>query len=273
MLSLDAALCGICSLALLVTNGGATAGARVSQPASEPTLLRIESRTQILAAGSRESLRAVEESNGRRTAVAATWESTDPGVATIDSRTGEVAALSPGRVSIRAAYRGREAVAAFAVVPDVAGGWRGRFRVAGCSRASGEGPSPCRFNVGQIHPVTLEVEQRDQALSGAISMLDAPLRQEGEFSGTVNEQSILRLEAETEVNQLRLRIRDWSSTATISTGASLSGRFNMRVEFTNVAGPQVLDWACELLDFRRGSGSPLGRGRRSGGTGGRGGGS
>lgn len=162
------------------------------------------------------------------------WSVSDPSIARIE-QTGDFLGLINGRVDVRATANGGVAgTLGLRVVPDYAGTWQMRDRIADCTRISEEGPSSCRYDIGAGWSYTLTVIQPGVEATATYSRADKNYG--GTLSGSVQEDGALLLSGRLEMPGNYSLVTDWRSTVS---DKGLVGEYWVEGHFESAFGPQV----------------------------------
>lgn len=213
-------------------------GSSPSQPSATPTLT-ITGGTDLLLGGEASQFSA---SQGTQT-VSATWASSEPSVATVDT-TGRAAGVGYGTTTISAAYQGSRSEKSLRVVPDYRGRWIGFPTVASCS-ATGDhlrggfcDPNREGWRVGLAQNFSFTLSQNRDSIDGAVTFSSW----QGSFQGTVGTDGRLRGNANLSFTSARgeitnARIDPWEGG--ISSG-TMSGEFSCRVTVSSQSGEGII---------------------------------
>jgi hypothetical protein len=141
------------ALAALLAIGGCVALPSHGQP-SEPQLeIRGPNHLQV-----GQQARLTVLGTGGSTLQRATWSI--EGTAASIASDGTLTARSLGHATVRAVANGSSGEYPVAVVPNVAGVWRGSVTVVDCYREQGSGGDPCDQRRELPHPLVLTISQR-----------------------------------------------------------------------------------------------------------------
>jgi hypothetical protein len=146
------------------------------------------------------------------------------------------------------------------VGPNYTGTWSGQYRVIGCSRSCGLGPSVCKEYLpppGAHFGLRLTLTQQDRFLSGTLDLFNntgGRIVETGPVTGIVDESEALVISGMTNTTDpsepSQTTISGWKSVLT-GDGNTMTGRFTQSQTFRNFWGTQQLKIDCELVDFRR----------------------
>lgn len=153
--------------------GGGGSGGNPSAPAPTVTSLAITPATDMLRITGTETFVATAGmSNGTSNAVTASWRSSNPAAATIDSG-GRSTTIASGTTSITAEYQGQSAAPReLRVVPDYQGTWRGRLNVRQCTDDGDWRVADfCRtIGTGDIDSISFALTQSRDSVTGTIDI-------------------------------------------------------------------------------------------------------
>lgn len=230
-------------LATLLLIGGACSSPAAPTPATAISILKV---------GQQETLRVVAAPDGSA-ALAATWTSDNPAVATVDGR-GQLVGVAVGTATIRATTHGRIVNQTLTVVPNYAGSWTGQYKVVTCRRISGPGPDPCRFIIGGggSAPLELQLAQTARGVSGTLALSNLEIFSTGAVSGEVRQDGTLRVEGLLRLpgSDGEIRIVSWTSSIH-PPGNLMEGSFTDESRGANVFGVQVLRLDHTLVNVTR----------------------
>ena len=135
--------------------------------------------------------------------------------------------------------------------PSVAGRWTGTYRVTSCN-----GGAQACFGLADVYRIQLELADGPAGVTGTIGG-EAPLATiTGALPASgVQTDSTLSLQASqpylSQPYQPGVELRNWSTTINTS-GTSMSGRFNLTVQFRiNNAYPDMWQIEAELVSLTR----------------------
>jgi hypothetical protein len=144
--------------------------------------------------------------------------------------------------------------------PNYTGTWSGQYRVVGCSRSCGVGPSVCKEYLpppGARFWLRLTLTQQDRFLSGTLDLFDNTGRvivETGRVTAILDESEALVVSGMTNTTDpsepSQTTLSAWRSVL-VGDGNTMTGRFTQSQSFQNFWGAQQLKMDCELVDFRR----------------------
>lgn len=141
-----------------------------------PTALVIAPATDLITIKGTETFTStLTYTNGKSETVPATWTSSAPDIATVDSSTGRVVGISPGQTTITAQYQGTTKTQNLRVVPDYQGRWQGDWAVTACiSDGDWLLANVCTagYPAGSLWAITLDATQSRDAITGTIDFGD-----------------------------------------------------------------------------------------------------
>lgn len=246
-----------CTVALLVGGAMSACGSPTAPtpPSAAPTLFIVSTADGVVVGGQMTLTATLVTGAADRRTVTATWSSSAPDVASIDTA-GNVTGRRLGTTTITAAFDNQSAKLDLSAVNDYAGTWKGQYVVTDCTRQSGNGSSYCRFIIGQPLNLELSINQRGTTVTGTLSFVDTrgmPLTT-GPLSGESTVTGELRLTARVRSvgpeQPETTDVADWTSSLTPDQ-SQMTGRFVKNREFVNAFGPQKSREVCELRSASR----------------------
>ncbi len=121
----------------------------------------------------------------------------------------------------------------------------GEFRIIHCVRIRGAAPSPCRFIVGAVHPIRLELRHDHDQVTGDMHVYQNPAV--GSVAGRRSASGDFAVFGELTrggEHPQQVHIRAWNAKASAE---GLTGTFLMQVQYANAFGEQVLLLDNELV--------------------------
>lgn len=198
-----------------------------------------------------ESFSATKTGSGGPRVVAATWQSDNVSVASIDG-SGRATGVGSGLATITADVEGLHATAAVRVVPDYHGRWEGMTRLTGCT-ADGDFRDACTGAIGSGMSLTTSITQNRDAISGEVDFDGAkgPVSTSVQVDGRIVTTGKLALIVDGIAFDVDLS--EWETTSVDN--QRMSGRFRLGVRHARLAGSWNL--SGELATIQKTSGAPL----------------
>ena len=166
----------VIGIAIVVSACGNNSPSTPVTPTKTPTGLSITPNTDLITIKGIETFKSTQTyTDGTSEIVTATWNSSVPDVATIESSTGLTNGIGAGQTSITAQYQGRTATQALRVVPNYHGRWQGDWAVATCT-SDGDwlraNICASAYPTGSLWMITLDATQSRDAITGMIDFGD-----------------------------------------------------------------------------------------------------
>jgi hypothetical protein len=164
------------------------------------------------------------------------WSSDNTQVATVDSTSGKVTAVAPGKATIIADHDGARATKLLHAVPDYQGGWEGDYVVTACSE-TGDFAGFCQdFPVNDVLPIMVQLTQTGDAAQGTVMFGELPATARGTFDDTV---ALPLDEATITVEGLSIRVS--SAKFTVDGTDRLQGTFRTTWTYPGATGRGEFD--------------------------------
>ena len=200
--------------------------------------------------------------DGSTRAVAGTWRSESPAVATVDSN-GRVTGAGSGETAISAELNGlRAAPRGIRVLPDYHGRWSGDWRVNGCTPDGDWARSEiCRdVPVGALLPFALSLTQNRDTAAGNVTLDDVagPVQGSIQVGGQLAATGAFTF-TDDEIT-IDVTVTDWQTTTTDN--QRMTGRFAVVFRAAGLQGSVRFDG--ELRIVSKSAATPLSASGRQG---------
>jgi hypothetical protein len=228
---------GVAALALV-----AGCGKSPTAPPAAVSLV-ISPAVDLIRIKASESFTVTASGNGAPRAIAASWSSDNPAIASVDV-SGRVTANTSGRATLTAAAEGVRATHTLRVVPDYQGQWDGVTRVVACT-ADGDFQGACDGIVGGGPRIRLSFTQDRDAVSGEVDFDGAhgPVSTSIQIDGRLVMTSTLSLTIEEITFDVALA--EWDAASTDN--QRMAGRFRLEIRHPRLAGSWTLNGELATL--------------------------
>ena len=164
------------------------------------------------------------------------WSSDNTQVATVDSTSGKVTAVAPGKATIIAGHDGAQATRLLHAVPDYQGRWEGDYVVTACTE-SGDFTGFCQdFPVNEVLPIMVQLTQTGDAAQGTVMLGELPAT----ARGTVDDGAALPI-ADATITIEGMSILVSSTRFTMEGTDRLQGTFRTTWTYAGAAGRAQFD--------------------------------
>jgi hypothetical protein len=218
-------------------------------PTPTPTVaaLTITPATDLLKISQTETLAATASmSDGSSRALAGSWSSDAPAVATVDAN-GRVTGVGSGDATIAVDAQGVRATRRLHVIPDYQGRWSGDWRVAGCA-ADGDWSRVdfCReLPIGSRDALTVVLTQDRATVSGNADFGGL----QGPVQGSIRADGLLALSGTFTVSDeglvFEIAIADWQTVTTDN--QRMTGRFTITLRASGIQGSGRIDGELRVV--------------------------
>jgi hypothetical protein len=190
-------------------------------------------------------------SDGSSSGVTPTWSVSPAQVATVSG--GTITATAAGEATITADYQGARATRQIRVLPNFAGQWTGRFRIASCTDALDFRGVCDGEDLTTFYRIAAALTQNVSDVSGTVSTYeDAPTH----VNGTISVDGTLNLSGPLSYSiggiAFEERIADWRTTT--ANNQTMAGTFSIVLTAPKYQGE--VRWMCELESASKVPGVP-----------------